>query len=58
MDRNIIENVNGIVKVKQELKNILIILNMNPSDRFDTYAGLFRQKINDIESSSNYILGE
>ena len=58
MDRNIIENVNGIVKVKNELKALLIVLGMNPSNNFEEYASLFRNKIDMINNLSNYITGE
>ena len=57
MDRNIIQNVNGIVKVKNELKSLLIILGMEPNNNFEEYAGLFRAKIEEINNMTNYITG-
>lgn len=57
MDRTIIQNVNGIVQVKNELKSLLNILNMNPTDNFEEYAGLFRSKIDEINNMTNYITG-
>jgi len=58
MDRNIIQNVNGIVKVKNELKNLLIILGMEPNNNFEEYAGLFRQKLEQIQNLTQYITGD
>lgn len=58
MKNTVLENINDIIRVKNELKGILIAVGMNPSDNFETYAQLFRDALDMINNQSNIILGE
>lgn len=56
--KTVIENVNTILTVKQELKDILNVLNQNPTDIFNEYAGQFETLLGQMKTISENILGE
>jgi hypothetical protein len=52
----ILENVNEIIKIKNELKNILIAVGVEVGDDFSTYPDLFRMALIQIQNISEDIL--
>lgn len=52
----VLQNINEIIKVKNELKNILLAVGMNPSDNFEEYANEFIQALSQLEEQTNNIL--
>lgn len=56
--KSVIENVNQIVWIKNELKNILNSIGKSPSDRFDTYESLLREGLEEMKAKTYAILGE
>lgn len=57
MDRNIMQNINAIINVKNDLRSLLILLDKQPTEEFDTYANLFREKISEINELATQIVG-
>lgn len=53
----VIENIQEVVWVKNELRNILLAVGMNPSDKFEEYAGNFITALEQIENISQAIVG-
>lgn len=53
----VIENIQEVVWVKNELRNILIAIGMNPSEKFEEYAGNFITALEQIENISQSIVG-
>lgn len=58
MAKTVIENVNTIMVVKNELKDILKYLNMNPNDVFMNYPGQFSDLLDAMKTISDDIVGE
>jgi hypothetical protein len=56
--QSVLQNINEIITVKNELKNILIALGMDPSDNFEEYPQDFTDAIIMINNKANIILGE
>ena len=56
--QSVLQNINEIITVKNELKNILIALGMDPSDNFEEYPQDFTDAIIMINNKTNIILGE
>lgn len=54
----VLDNIIEIVQIKNELKNILIAVGMNPTENFDEYAGDFVAALEFINSKTSDILGE
>lgn len=52
-----LENVNTIYTVKIQLKNLLELLGMEPTDSFATYPQLFINKLQEINSQLDDIDG-
>jgi len=55
---NTLENINEIMIVKKELKNILTAIGVEPDDKFDNYAYLFSYALSLINDKTNDINGE
>ncbi len=53
----VIENIQEVVWVKNELRNILIAIGMNPSEKFEEYADNFIAALEQIENISQSIVG-
>ena len=58
MSKTVIENVNTIITIKNELKNILISLNKNPSNDFSTYRDLLYEALEEYKAKIQAIIGE
>lgn len=52
-----LENINEIMIVKRELKNILTAIGADPDDRFDNYSYLFSYMITQMNDKANDING-
>lgn len=55
---NTLENINEIMIVKKELKNILTAVGVEPDDKFDNYAYLFSYALTLMNNKANIINGE
>lgn len=54
----VLENIKDIVWIKNELRQILIAIGVEPNDDFSTYADEFTSAIDIINSKTSQILGE
>ena len=52
-----LDNISSIYTVKVQLKSLLDILEMNPTDSFIQYPSLFIAKLEELEGEIDDILG-